>query len=147
MALDILLAQYPKQPVVRDRNFAGLVAWAASRTAAAVPADPPLEWVRERLVAERIPLQPANYVERTIAFFMQDPATVTNIREYLSPWNDEAAETSLSAQIGGVIAAFMPRFAMQDSTAAQLALWYRDHGLDPPAELPPPGPGFPARMS
>ncbi len=46
MALDILLAQYPKQPVVRDRNFAGLVAWAASRAAAAVRdhgLDPPAE--------------------------------------------------------------------------------------------------------
>ena len=48
--------------------------------------------------------------------------------------------TSLSAQIGAVITAFMPRFAMQDSTAAQLALWYRDHGLDPPANSRRPAP-------
>jgi hypothetical protein len=132
MADDLLLAQYPKQQHVRDRNFSGLVAWSASIKAQPIPADKPdLGWVRERVVAERIPMQVANYVERTIAFFMQDPATVTNIRKFLNPWNASATEEALSLQINAVIAPFMPGFAALDVSAAEVEAWYAQNGFAP----------------
>ena len=145
MALDLLLAQYPKQAHVRDRNYSGLIAWSGSMKAQQVPEEPEIDWVRQRIVADLIPAQPMIYVERTLGFFLQDPATVTNIREYLSAWNDEAAETSLSAQIAAVISAFMPRFAAAEIGAGQVAQWFQENGLEVPPEIadqvrPWPGP-------
>jgi hypothetical protein len=130
-----LLAQYPKQQVVRDRNYAGLVAWSAYVTAEAIPATKPdEEWVRERIVAEQIPLQTNVYVDRTMSFFMQDPATETGVSELMNPWNNEATEVSLSASVQTVIGTFMPRFAAQDVNDATVEQWYLDHGFaDPPA--------------
>jgi hypothetical protein len=129
-----LLAQYPKQQVVRDRNYAGLVAWSAYVTNEPIPATKPDEdWVRERIVAEQIPLQTNVYVDRTMSYFMQDPATETGVSELMNPWNNEATEVSLSASVQTVIGTFMPRFAMQDVNDATVEQWYFDHGFaDPP---------------
>jgi hypothetical protein len=118
-----LLAEYAKQPVVKDRNYMGLINWAAYTTALPIPAAPDEAWVKARIVAERIPAQPQNYVDRTISYFLQDPATQTNIREYLNAFNAEAAETSLAGQIEGVINAFIPRFADIDVTDQQASDW------------------------
>ena len=123
MADDVLIAQYPKQAVVRDRNFSALVAWAASMTAQPTPVDPDDEWVRLRVVAERIPQGAAGYVERTMAFFIQDPTTVVNIREFLNPWNSPTVEDSLSHQNAAIIEAFMPRFSVIDVPPPQVEAW------------------------
>jgi hypothetical protein len=138
----LLMAQYARQPIVKDRNSSGLIAWSASETAAAVPPGPSDEWVRQRIVAERIPQQTTNYVDRTMSYFLQDPATVANLRTYLSAWNEPAVENDLSQEINAVIAGFMPRFAHQDVSDAQVQAW-RDGtaagvmpAVDPPQRRP-----------
>jgi hypothetical protein len=133
MADYLLMAQYPKAIVVRDRNSGGLIAWSAYTSSIDVPPAPTEDWVRERIVAEQIPLQTQIYVDRTISYFLQDPQTQLNIREYLSPWNDAVAEEALSAEIQTVIGTFMPRFAAIDVSDAQVQAWYEAHGLVPPA--------------
>ena len=134
-----LNAQYGKQTVVRDRNLGGLVAWSAYVGTLPIPADkPPAEWVQQRLVAERIPLNAALYVDRTINFFLMDPSTTDNIRDLMSPWNSAAREVELSGQLQDVIGTFMPRFAELDTTQAQVDAWYVQFGF---AEPPPPS-GF-----
>jgi hypothetical protein len=126
-----LIAQYPKQAVVRDRNYSGLVAWSAYILAQPIPATKPDQpFVEQRLLAERIPPQTATYVERTIALFLMDPTTTTNIREYLSAWNDEATEAALSDQISSVVSAFMPAFAASEIPQAEIDQWYIDNGFD-----------------
>lgn len=134
----LLFGQYPKQAVVRDRNWSGLVSWSAYEAALPIPPEKPApEWVRLRLVAERIPTATARYVEATLSFFAADPTTATNIREYLNPFNGETVEQSLGAQIEGVIAGFMPRFAATDVTDAQVQQWYEQNGFaEPPPEVP-----------
>jgi hypothetical protein len=127
-----LIAQYPKQAVVRDRNLGGLVEWAGYTSALPIPTEkPPEDFVRQRIVAEQIPLQATIFVDRTMSFFMQDPATQTNLRELMSAFNDEAAEVALSAQIQSVIGAFMPRFAAMESNVsdAQVEQWYAANGF------------------
>ena len=146
MADHRLMAQYPKQPGVRDRNLGGLVAWAGYVTAEPIPpTKPDAAWVRERIVAEQIPLQAAIYVDRTMHYFLQDPATEANLRDYLSEWNSEAAEATLSAEVQTVIGAFMPRFAAADVSDAQVQQWYDQNGfVDPPVEPPAGATPFPA---
>jgi hypothetical protein len=125
-----MLAQYPKQMVVRDRNLGGLVAWAAYTTAETIPTTKPAEdWVRLRIVGEQIPLNTTTYVDRTIHYFLQDPATIANARAYMSLYNDDAQEATLSDEIQTVIGAFMPRFAASDVSEAQVQQWYTDHGF------------------
>ncbi|HSR78760.1 MAG TPA: hypothetical protein VLN57_19450 [Xanthobacteraceae bacterium] len=149
MADDRLLAAYPRQPVVRDRNFSGLVHWAGYTASLPIPEERPTEdWVRLRIVAERLPTQAQNYVERTLSFFLQDPTTVTNIRQFLNPWNDEGTEVALSAQIEGIIGSFMPRFARFDVSDAQIDAWYVSHGFDAPgAPIEPAEPAEPDPMT
>jgi len=130
MADDRLLAQYPKQDTVRDRNFSALIGWSVTIISETIPTTKPdEEWVRERLVAERIPVQTANYVDRTMSYFMQDDVTQTNIRQFLNPWNDEATEVSLSAQNELIIDRFMPRFAKTDVSDEQVQAWYDANGF------------------
>lgn len=133
-----LEAQYPKQQVVRDRNLGGLVAWAAyTGTQPIPPTKPPEEWVQQRLVAERIPLNSALYVERTVNFFLMDPATKASLRELMSPWNDETQEIALSTEIQNVIGTFMPHFAALDIPDAAVQQWYVEHGFDGVAPAQP----------
>jgi hypothetical protein len=129
-----LLAQYPKQAIVRDRNYSGLLAWAGYTLALAVPATKPdAAWVEQRIVAERIPSQTQVYVDRTIAYFLKDPTTQTNIRQYLNAWNDETTEAALSDQISSVVSAFMPGFCALEVTQADVDSWYAANGFpDPP---------------
>ena len=127
-----LLAEYPRQQVVKDRNYNGLNNWAYGVAIAAVPDPPDIAWVKQRIVAERFPAQPVNYVERTLSYFLQDSATQTNVREYLNAFNTEAVEVSLAGQIEAVILAFIPRFADIDVTDAQAAQWLTDNGYPIP---------------
>jgi len=124
-----LLSEYPKQPVVRDRNYVALNNWSAYVAALAIPAAPDEAWVKQRIVAERYPAQPLSYVDRTMSYFLQDPATQTNIREYLNSFNTEATETALAGQLEGIITGFMPRFADIDVSDEQAAAWLTGHGL------------------
>jgi hypothetical protein len=126
-----LLAEYPKQQVVKDRNYVALNNWAAYTTALAIPAAPDEAWVKSRIVAERYPAQPQSYVDRTMSYFLQDPATQTNIREFLNAFNTEATETALASQLESIIGGFMPRFADIDVTSEQVTAWIEAHGITP----------------
>jgi hypothetical protein len=131
-----LTAQYPKQQVVRDRNYSGLMVWSAYTLALEIPPEKPdEEWVRERILAEQTPTQINQLVEQTLPYFLQDPATVDNISQYLNAWNDEATETTLSTEIGAVISAFMPRYSATQVSDGQVQTWYNNNGFPPP---PPP---------
>jgi len=133
MADNILLSQYLMESVVKRRNSVGLIEWAGSVTAQSIPTTKPdTAWVQQRLVAERIPQQPDGYTQRTLAYFLQDPTTQTNIREYLNSFNDDATEVALGAQINSVITAFMPRFAASDVTDQQVQQWYDSNGFGTP---------------
>lgn len=124
-----LLAEYPRQPVVRDRNYVALNNWANYTATLPVPPVPDNVWVKSRIVAERYPAQTMSYVDRTMSYFLQDPATQTNIREFLSAFNTEATETALASQLESIIGGFMPRFADIDVTDSQANDWKTAHGI------------------
>lgn len=127
---DVLISQYAKQQVVRDRNSNSLLTWSAYVANEQIPIEKPSEdWVRVRLVAERMPQQTASYVERTLSYFQMDPNCVTNIRQFLSEWNDEATETALSQQNEGIIGGFISKFASLDVSDEQVQAWYAAHGF------------------
>jgi hypothetical protein len=133
MADYALLAQYPKQQIVRDRNSGGLVAWSAYTGSLPIPeTKPDADWVRQRVVAEQIPLNVNVYVDQTINYFVQDPATQAALSSLMNPWNDETTEATLSDEVQTVIGTFIPRFAAQTVTDAQVQAWYDANFADPP---------------
>lgn len=132
-----LYAEFPRQPVCRDRQYSGLLRWAAYILATnppAVPDKPTDDWVQQRIVAERIPTQTAQYVDLTMGWLLGDPAIQTNIRQHLNPWNDEATEAAMDAQIDGAMAAAMPKFAANQVTQTMVDQWLIDHEYTNPAE-------------
>lgn len=130
------LAEYMRRPIVRDRNLAALLKWSAFVTQTPPAGKPSDDEARLRIVAERIPMQLAQYVERTLPWMMKDETTQTNLRLFLSDLNSDAEEASLADQLSGIIARQMPPFARADVSEAQLQQWYRDNGWPP--ETPEP---------
>lgn len=125
---DVYLAQYFTSPTVKDRNKVGLVNWAGYIAGIPIPGSPSDDWIRLRIIAEQIPIGPDNSAMQTLGYFVQDPATKTNINSLLSPSNTEAQEVALSAQVEGVINGFMPRFAKAYVTQAQVETWRQQNG-------------------
>jgi hypothetical protein len=130
MSNDVLFAQYPKQQVVRDRNSSALLRWAAYISAGAIPATKPDEaWVRDRLVADRMPQSIDGYVQRTISYFVQDPAVTASVYEWLNAFNSPDIEDQLTVKNDAIIGAFMPRFALTDVSEQQVQDWYTTNGF------------------
>jgi len=132
---NILLDQYRTSQAVSKRNAVGLNAWAGYTANLPIPAtEPDTDWVRARIVAERIPQAMDSYVARTMGYFMQDPATNTNIWQFIN-FNNEATEVALSSQVEQIIGGFMPRFAAMDVTQSQVDAWYEANGFPAAAAM------------
>lgn len=130
MTSDVLIGQYPKQQVVRDRNGAALLRWAAYISAQAIPTNKPdEEWVRNRIMADRMPEQIDSYVQRTLSYFLQDPGTIENINAFLNSFNTADIEDQLSNANDAIINGFSARFGMSDVSDDQVQQWYADNGF------------------
>jgi hypothetical protein len=125
---NLLLAKFLTQPVVRDRNLVALLAWSARIAAQPVPASAPsASEVKVRLLAERVPSQIENYVQRMMAYFLQDGTVQLNIRQHLNPFNHESVEEALAAELNSVIDGFALRFAELEISDSQALLWLTEH--------------------
>jgi len=125
-----LLAEYSRQQSVRDRNYVGLLLWAAARAAEPIPATrPDPAWIRIRVMAERIPQAPDNYAQRSIPYFLQHPPTRDRIGALLDPHNEPAMEDALNDLVQEAIEDFMPRFAVAEVGSGQIAQWLAEYGF------------------
>jgi hypothetical protein len=132
---NILQSQYLTRPVVRQRNSVTLVSWSGYVSALAIPSPADDAWVRQRVLAEQIPLQLEYQITNTLVYFLQDTTTQTNILQFISQDNDNATEVALASQNDSIIAAFAPRYANTVITEDQVEKW-RDQNNAP---APPPG--------
>ena len=136
-----LFAEFPRQPVCRDRQYAALIRWASGIAAQPLPPaeqKPAKDWAQQRMIAERIPTQTLMYVDLTMSYTLKDNGIQTNIREHLSPWNNEAAEAAMDAQVDAALTAQMPAFCASQITQAMVDQWYIDNGYGDPATLAGP---------
>lgn len=136
MADNTLLSKYVTRPVVRQRNSVTLINWSAYGSQTAIPSPAEDDWVRARVLAEAIPLTLDFYVTQTLAYFLQDTITQTNIKQFISEDNDDATEVSLASQNDSIAAAFMPRFAKTVVTDQQVADWRKRNDAPAPPEEP-----------
>ena len=129
-----LYAQFPKQQVVKDRQYSALLRWAGYVTALPIPGAKPDEaWVEQRVIAWKVPGQPTVYVEATLAWVLKDPGIQTNIRQHLSAYNDEAVEAAMDAQLDGAMAVAMPMYCHSVVTQAEIDQWYADNDFVEPS--------------
>lgn len=128
-----LQSLYLSSADARRRNSIGLNAWAGYVAALPVPADPTDEWIRQRVVAEQIPMMLDATVVQTIGYFHQDTKTQEDIYDLISPIRDDAREQQLSSRIEMVIGGFINRYAAQVVTAAQVTDWKIRNGIEIPA--------------
>ena len=122
-------SEYLTSQTVSRRNSAALNAWAAGEAIQPIPTTPDDAWIRKRVVVESIPIQLENVTVQTKAYFLQDPATQTNIDAYLSDENNDAEEVALDGQMQAVIAAFIPRYALATVNQAQIDNWKAANGI------------------
>jgi hypothetical protein len=120
---NILQSRYLTRPVVRQRNSVTLVSWSGYVSALAIPPTPDDDWVRQRVLAEMVPLQLEFQITQTLVYFLQDTDTQTNILQFVSEDNDTPTEVSLASQNDSIIAAFAPRYAATVITDDQVTSW------------------------
>ena len=131
---NVLISNYLIRGIVRQRNSVTLAEWAASVAAEAIPTPLTLAWVRQRIVGETVPLQLDSFVTQTMAFFMQDPGTISNILQFISQDNDTPTEANLTTVNSSIVSAFMPRFALSTVTETQVTNWCAQNGQTVPTE-------------
>jgi hypothetical protein len=95
-ANNITISKYLQRPIVRQRNSVTLSQWAAYTVALPIPSPASDDWVRQRIVAESIPMAMDSITMQTIGYFLQDEATVENILQFISEDNDTATEETLA---------------------------------------------------
>lgn len=122
-------SEYLTSQTVSRRNSAALNSWAAGEAIQPIPPTPDDAWIRKRIVVEAIPGGLEAYTNGTKAYFLQDPATQTNLDAYLSDANEDAAEVALDGQMQAVIAAFIPRFAQSTVSQQQIDNWKSLNGI------------------
>lgn len=132
---DECVARFAGQQVCTNRTYSRLLAWAAYTSALPLPPTdtaPDEAAVRQRIVAERAPLQATIYAAQLGPFLMEEPVMTAKVRQHLSEWNDEATETALVADVDTAFASVMPRFADAVVTDADVAAWCDKHGYPQP---------------
>src|SRR5215510_3330545 len=95
---DECVARFPGSTICTQRSYSRLLAWAAYTSALPLPPttevpDPAL--VKQRITAERAPMQAATYSAQLGPFLMEESVMTAKVRQHLSEWNDEATETAL----------------------------------------------------
>ena len=132
---DECVAKFAGQQVCIDRSYSRLLAWAAYTSALPLPPTdtaPDPAQVRQRILAEKAPMQTATYAAQLGPFLMEESVMTARVREHLSEWNTEEVEATLVADIDTAFAAVMPRFADAAITDADVAAWCARHGYPPP---------------
>ena len=136
-------AQFPRQQVCIDRTYSRSIAWAAYTTSLPLPPTntaPAVDWVRQRVLAERMPANANGYVSMIAPYLLEVPQITGRIRDHLNAWNDETTEGELVADIDTGFAVIMPKFAAAVISDQEVIAWCNRNGYPVPPELEtPPG--------
>ena len=128
-----LYAQFPNSMVCRQRQYAGLLRWSAYEMALPIPATKPdEEFVRQRIVAERIPVNADVHVQQTMSYVLATPDIQTNIRQHLSQYNDDGVEAAMDLQVDAALSATLPAYCRTQVNQQQIDDWYANNGFAEP---------------
>lgn len=137
-SIDECIAQFPRQACCLDRVYSRLLGWAAYITAQPMPPSdtaPEIEWVQQRVLAERTPAQASGMVQQVAPYLMGVPNVTNDVRSHLNAWNDEATEATLASEIDAGLAVVMPKIAASTVSDQEVANWCDKNGYPRPPGL------------
>jgi len=138
---DECIAAFPRSQVCQDRTYSRLIAWASYTTSLPLPPTdtaPDPDWVRQRVLAERLPLYSGTYVSQVMPYLLEVPNVTDDVRSHLNAYNDEATETTLVGEIDAGLAVIMPKFAEAMVSDQDVANWCEKNGYPLPDGITPP---------
>jgi|SRR5215467_1038708 len=131
------MGEYARSHVVRDRNYGGLAAWAASQMQQPIPPNPDDQWIRLRLMAERIPQTPDVYVQKIAPYMLHTPDVTDNICDHLAPYLEDTRADAVHTQIGNALQVAIPMLAAHEILAPMIAQWRVEKGYPNPTTPAP----------
>ena len=123
------MGEYSRSPVVRDRLFGGMTAWAAGQVAQPIPPNPDDRWIRLRIMAERVPQQTDAYVVRVAPYVLQTSDITDHLADHLAPYLEDERADAVETQISAAIQTVMPRVAAVEVQQPQVEQWRKDNGF------------------
>jgi len=137
MAADFeLIPLYGQQPVVQNRTKSAMNFWAGQTLATAIPGTKPNEeWVRARILAERVTRYPQNYLDTSINYYTQQDAIQSSMRDLMDAFPTQVErDTYTNSIMVPVTPVVMAQVAEGDVTDQQVTDWYNANGFpEPPA--------------
>lgn len=123
------MSEYARSPVVRDRLYGGVMAWSAGQLVEPVPPNPDDEWIRRRIMAERIPQTPDHFAQRIAPYTLQTADIVDHLADHLASFLETERADQVETQINAAVQAAMPKLAQSEVPAAQVDLWRKEHAF------------------
>ena len=144
MAADFeLIPLYGQQPVVRNRTSAAMNFWAGSVLLAEIPEEKPDEdWVRDRILADRVTRNPNNYLDPAMSYYTQQDVIQSTMRDLMDGFPTQAErDTFTNSIMVPTTPKVMKAIAAYDVLQSAIDQWYLDNGFGPePAPQLPPAP-------
>jgi len=131
-----LIPLYGQQPVVQNRTKSAINFWAGQTLALAIPGTKPTEeWVRARILAERVTRSPQNYLDTSINYYTQQDAIQSSMRDLMDAFPTQAErDTYTNSIMVPVTPVVMAQVAEGDVTDQAVTDWYNANGFaEPPA--------------
>jgi hypothetical protein len=127
-----LMKQYAVSQAVAGRNYGGLTNWSAMQLAEAIPPSPTDDWIRLRLMAQRIPQTPDAYVLRIPPYMLQVTDIVDHLCDQMSPYLEDLEATAVQQSIDNAMQIVMPQLAAVEITQSMVDQWRIDNGYPAP---------------
>jgi len=137
MAADFeLIPLYGQQPIVQNRTKSAMNFWAGTTLAEAIPATKPTEeWVRLRIMADRVTRSLNNYLDMAMNYFTQQDVIQSSMRDLMDGFPTEAERTTFTNSIMvPTTPTVMAAIAASDVTDSTVADWYEANGFGEPEE-------------
>lgn len=122
------MSEFARSQVVRDRVYGGIVAWAAGQSTQPAPSNPDDNWIKLRMLAERVPQAPDMVAQKAAPYLLQVSDIVDHLALHLSPYLEVSDYDSVRQWIDNALQIVMPQIAAVDITTAMVAQWRVDKG-------------------
>ena len=127
MAADFeLIPLYGQQPIVRNRTASALNFWAGGTLAIEIPeTKPDEEWVRARILADRVTRNPNNYLDIALSYYTQQDAIQASMRDLMDGFPTQTERDMFTNSIMvPVTPTVMAAVAESDVTSQHVQDWY-----------------------
>lgn len=121
------MSAYGRSEVVKQRDYGGLLSWAADISGGPLPPDATDDAIRLVLLAERVAQTPDALVDRIIPYMLQDPIIYQNLTLHMAGFLNSTDTETVESQIDEAIDAAAPRLAAVLISDGEVNAWRSTH--------------------